>query len=150
MIIYLGADHRGFNLKEGVKAYLTQIGYQVNDLGAVALTPGDDYPDYASAVAKKVGADFLGSRGILFCGSGVGMDIVANRYPLVRSVLAISPDQVMASRTDDDTNVLAFAADYIDSETAKKIVSIWLQTGFDEEEGHRRRLDKIRTLKIEK
>ncbi len=150
MLIYLGADHRGFNLKEAIKDYLAKSGYEIDDLSAASLTPNDDYPDYASAVAKKVGADFLGSRGILFCGSGVGMDIVANRYPLVRSVLAISPDQVMASRTDDDTNVLALAADYIDSETAKKIVSVWLQTDFDEEEGHRRRLNKIRDLRIEK
>ncbi|MCL5006610.1 MAG: RpiB/LacA/LacB family sugar-phosphate isomerase [Patescibacteria group bacterium] len=149
MIIYLGADHRGFNLKEGVKAYLTQSGYQVNDLGAATLAPEDDYPDYASAVAQKVRADFLGSRGVLFCGSGAGMDIVANRYPLIRSVLAISPDQVMASRTDDDTNILALAADFIDLETAKKIVSVWLQTDFDGEERHRRRLEKIRSLKIE-
>ncbi len=150
MIIYLGADHRGFKLKETIKAYLAQSGYQVGDLSAAMLTPDDDYPDYASAVAQKVGADFLGSRGILFCGSGVGMDIVANRFPLVRSVLAVSPDQVMASRTDDDTNILALAADYIDAETAKKMVSVWLQTDFDEKEGHRRRLDKIRNLKLER
>ena len=149
MIIYLGADHRGFALKETIKQYLQQSGYQMVDLSAAVLTPDDDYPDYAVAVAKKVGADFLGSRGLLFCGSGVGMDIVANRFPLVRCALTFSPDQAMASRTDDDTNMIALPADFLDPEIAKKIVSIWLQTEFDGKEGHKRRLEKIRNLQIE-
>ncbi|MCL5016221.1 MAG: RpiB/LacA/LacB family sugar-phosphate isomerase [Patescibacteria group bacterium] len=149
MIIYLGADHRGFGLKEGIKNYLKQSGYQVSDLGAATLVQDDDYTDYAAATAKKVGSDFLGSRGILICGSGVGMDVTANRFPLIRSVLAFSPDQAMASRTDDDTNILSLPADYLDLETAKKIVSVWLQTDFDEKEGHKRRLDKIRNLRVD-
>lgn len=143
MVIYLGADHRGFSLKEKIKVFLRDEGYQINDMGAEAEVPDDDYSDYAKAVAEKVSADPENGRGILFCASGVGMDITANKFPRVRSVLAISPDHAMASRNDEDTNVLAIGADFLEADTVKKIISVWLQAPFSGEEKHRRRVEKL-------
>lgn len=145
MIIYLGADHRGFNLKENLKQFLNKSGYEVVDLGNTKYEEGDDYTDFVKMVAKKVAAD-PSSRGVVVCGSGVGADIVANRFRGVRSVLAISAEQAADSRNDDDTNVLSLAADYIDLEQAKKIVSSWLQTPFSGEERYKRRIQEIDEL----
>jgi len=146
MVIYIGADHRGFQMKEQLKAFLSENGWSVSDAGAKELVPDDDYVDYAQAVAEKVSMNPTGSRGILVCGNGVGMDIVANKFNQVRSVLGISPDHVLTSREKDDTNVLSLGADFIDMETAKKMVSILLQTPFSEAERHKRRLEKIRQI----
>jgi len=146
MLIYVGADHRGFHLKEVLKEYLKKSGYEVVDVGNDQLVPGDDYPDFAALAARKVSMDPVNSRGILVCGSGVGMDIVANKFSHVRSVLAMNPDQVMASRNDDDTNVLCFGADHIEEADAKRIVGAWLPTKFSEEERFQRRLKKIEDI----
>lgn len=146
MIIYIGADHRGFQLKAALKKFLEESGYTVNDMGNNHYDEGDDFVDFAMLVVKKVGADLFNSKGILICGSGVGVDIVANRFSGIRSALVSSPDQAMASRTDDDTNVLSLAADFTDFEQVKKIVSVWLQTPFSDEENHKRRIAKIRDL----
>ena len=147
MILYIGADHRGFQLKEALKKFLVESGYTVNDMGNNHYEEGDDFVDFAKLVVGKIGADLFNSKGILICGSGVGVDIVANRFPDIRSALVSSPDQAMASRNDDDTNVLSIAADFTDFEQVKKIVSVWLQTPFSDEEDHKRRLSKIREIK---
>jgi len=146
MILYIGADHRGFELKEALKQFLKDNGYSVTDMGAVGYDEGDDFVDFARLVAEKVSADIRNSKGILICGSGVGVDIVANRFPDIRSVLAFSADQAMASRNDDDANVLSLPADFMELEQAKKIVSVWLQTPFSNEEDHKRRIEKIRNI----
>ncbi|MBU6142281.1 RpiB/LacA/LacB family sugar-phosphate isomerase [Patescibacteria group bacterium] len=143
MLIYIGADHRGFNLKESVKDYLKSSGYEVIDVGSPQLVEGDDYPDVAALAARKVSMDPSGCRAVLVCGSGVGVDIVANKFPHVRSVLGFNADQVMASRNDDDTNVLCLAADYIEDEDAKRLVAAWMPASFSGEDRHRRRLKKI-------
>lgn len=149
MAIFIGSDHRGFKLKESVKNYMAQSGYQAVDLGSLKYVEDDDYPDYASLVAKKISSDFRYSKGIVICASGVGVDIVANKFPNVRCVLACSPDQAAASRTDDDTNVLALAADYLDENQANHIVSAWLQTPFSEDERHKRRIKKIEQIELD-
>lgn len=143
MIVYLGADHRGFQVKEGLKAFLEANGWTVQDLGASEVVADDDYVDYAKAVAEKVSADANNSRGVLVCGSGVGMDVTANKFYRVRSALAFSPDQAMAARHDDDTNVLSIPSDFVDLEMAKKILSVWMQTPFSNEELDKRRLQKL-------
>jgi len=147
MTIYLGADHRGFALKEKLKQMLVGEGYDVVDCGAKALVADDDYPDFARAVAEAVGknpADGTGGDfGILVCGSGFGMDIAANKFPSIRAALPSSPDQVYQARHDDDANVLALAADFTDDATAQKIVNTFLSTPFAKDERYRRRLDKI-------
>jgi len=149
MIIYIGADHQGFELKNHIKGILAQRGYTVVDLGNQTLDPNDDYPQFAKKVAEKVSIDFERSKGIVVCGSGVGVDIVANKYPNVRSALAATADQAFDSRTDDDTNVLALAARYASKELAEKIVLTWIQTPFTEEERHMRRLKQIGEIEVE-
>lgn len=142
-MVYLGADHRGFALKESVKRYLTKVGVLFEDVGASSLEPSDDYADYGIAVAEKVSANPSENRGILMCGSGVGMDIVANKMKGVRSALVTEPRQAIAARNDDDTNVLVLEADTTNVETARDIVDLWLKTPFSGEERHVRRLQKI-------
>ncbi|PIR98212.1 MAG: ribose-5-phosphate isomerase [Candidatus Colwellbacteria bacterium CG10_big_fil_rev_8_21_14_0_10_42_22] len=146
MVIYLGADHRGFNLKEQIKALLQNSGYAVHDMGAEAILENDDYPDYAKSVAERVSMDSKNSRGVLVCASGVGMDIAANKFANVRSVLAMSPDHAMVSRSDDDTNILCLGADFIEANVALKTVSVWMQTPFSEEENHKRRIEQLKAL----
>lgn len=148
MVIYIGADHKGFNLKEELKPFLQNQLYEIEDV-TPELKEGDDYPDVASAVAKKVRYNLDNSRGIVICGSGAGVDIVANKFDKIRSVLGFSPDQVFDARNDDNVNVLSLPASFVDVETAKKIVEVFLQTKFaDHEDRFKRRIIKI--LEIER
>ncbi|MGC9599362.1 MAG: RpiB/LacA/LacB family sugar-phosphate isomerase [Minisyncoccia bacterium] len=146
MTIYIGTDHGGFNLKERLKAVLVDEAYVVTDCGAVTIVPDDDYPDYALAVAKKVSEDPTQRRGIVICRSGFGVDIAANKVDGIRAGLAISPDHAYQGRHDDDINVLALAADFVDEETAMKIVKVFLTTPFAKEEKYARRLEKVRAI----
>lgn len=143
MTIYLGADHRGFALKEALKKSLSGEAYTVVDVGASEYIKEDDYPTYAKLVAEKVSANPLEARGILVCGSGFGVDIEANKFNGVRSALPMSPDHAYQARHDDDANILALAADFIDETTAMKMVTIFLSTPFAHEERYQRRLDEI-------
>ena len=149
MVIYIGSDHRGFRIKEHLKTILKDRGYSVYDVGNEKYNESDDYPDFAKKVGEKVSVDFERSKGILICGSGVGVDVVANKYPNVRSALVSTPDQAFDSRTDDDTNVLALGANYVDEERAEKIVFTWLQTPFSGENRHVRRIRKIQQVEAE-
>lgn len=145
-MIYFGADHRGYKLKEVLKIYLKELDYDFEDLGARELNPEDDYPDYAIEVAKKVSEDPENNRGILICGSGVGVDVVANKIKGVRSALCFDFRQAQMSRNDDNTNVLSLSADFIDENSAKEIVKIWLETPFSRLERHARRVEKIKAI----
>lgn len=148
MIIYLGADHRGFALKDSLKGYLTDGGYDVVDLGNDILEEGDDYPDFAAVVADAISANPFEDRGIVICGSGVGVDIVANKFVDVRCALGFNEDQIRAARTDDDVNMLALAADFIDADTAHTIAKEFIDTQYDGAENHQRRIDKITELEL--
>ncbi len=148
MLIYIGADHRGFQLKEILKQFLKDQGYEVVDVGNDHYDEQDDYPDFAKLVARAVSQDFFNRRGILICGSGVGMDIVANKFRGVRSALVSNPDQAYLSRNDDDSNILSLAADFLNEETAKQILKTWLATPFFDKEHYRRRLEKIREIEL--
>lgn len=148
MIIYIGADHRGFAIKESLKQYIKDSGYEVDDLGAPTLVPDDDYPDYAMKVAEKISTDPLGSKGVLICGSGVGVDVVANKYPRVRASLALTPDHAYLSRNDDDANILCLASELMDEVHAKTILAAWLQTPFSGDVRHMRRIAKIRDAEM--
>ncbi len=148
MVIYIGADHKGFNLKEELKPFLVNQLYEVEDV-TPELKDGDDYPDVAAAVARKVRYNLDNSRGIVICGSGAGVDIVANKFDKIRCALGFSSDQIFDARNDDNVNVLALPASFIDSEAAKKIVEVFLQTKFaDHEDRFKRRISKI--LEIER
>lgn len=150
MVIYIGADHRGFKLKESIRDFLKNKGYEVVDMGNVRYDESDDYVDFAKEVASKVSTNPDDSRGILVCGSGVGMDVTANKFKAVRSALAISPDHVYASRQEDNTNVLSLAANFINEADAQKIVSVFLETPFSTEECYKHRLDKIGQIENER
>ncbi len=144
MKVYLGSDHRGFNLKEKVKTLLTELGYRFDDLGALAYDSSDDYTFYAEVVARKVAED--GAMGILICGSGVGVDVVANKIDGVRSSIGKSADQVRAGRNDDDMNVLVIAADFTAESEAKDMVKNFLKTSFSGETRYIKRLDDIKKI----
>jgi ribose 5-phosphate isomerase B len=145
-MIYIASDHRGFKLKEVIEKYLSENGYTVSDLGNDHYDKTDDYPEFASRVAKKVSADPKNSKGIVLCGSGIGVDIVANKFDGVRSALVSSSEQAIASRRDDDTNVLALAADYFSPDEVKELAKIWLETSFSGNDRYKRRLGEIEEL----
>jgi len=129
-------------LKEKLYSWLTLEGYEVFDVGAETYDKGDDYTKYAEAVSVRVRGD-KESYGILLCGSGVGVDIVANKFDGVRASIGISPEQVAAGRRDDDMNVLVIAADYTKEIDAKEMIKAFLETKFDEAARHKRRLEDI-------
>ena len=145
-MIYIGADHRGYKLKEALKIYLQELNYVWEDLGAKELNPDDDYSDFALAVAKKVAENPEENRGILICGSGVGVDVVANKIKNIRSALCFNVKQAQTSRNDDNTNVLSLSADFISEDLAKEIVKIWLETPFSGLGHHARRIEKIKEI----
>ena len=147
-MIYIGADHRGYKLKEALKIYLKELNFDFEDLGAKELIPDDDYPDYATLVAKKVSQDPENNRGILICGSGVGVDIVANKFKGVRSALIFNAEQARMSRNDDNASVLSLSSDFTDESSAKEIVKIWLETPFSYLERHARRVEKIKKIDL--
>lgn len=138
--IIIGSDHAGFPLKEVVKQYLAEMGYAVTDAGTD--TPATvDYPDFAAIVAQRVSAGEF-DRGILVCGSGVGMSIVANKFPGVRAALCLDEETARMSRLHNDANILVLAGRRTEDEAAKSIARLWLNTEF-EGGRHQRRLDKI-------
>jgi RpiB/LacA/LacB family sugar-phosphate isomerase len=145
-MIYLGADHRGFQLKENLKPYLKKLGYQFEDLGNHKFDPNDNYSEFALKVAEKVAQNPDKDRGILFCASGVGVDIVANKVDGVRSSLVFNEKGARASRNDDDANVLSIAAEYLKFSLVKKIVKIWLETPYIKREKYERRLNDIEQI----
>jgi ribose 5-phosphate isomerase B len=150
MVIYIGADHRGFKLKEFLSSLLKYGGYPVVDVGNEKYDEADNYVDFGKRVAERVSVDYDHNRGILICGSGVGMDIVANKHPNVRAALALTSDQAFDSRNDDDTNVLCLGANYLNEEQAKKIVLTWIQTPFSQEPRHRKRIESIAQVEMER
>ncbi len=157
MKVYLGSDHRGYKLKEKVFAWLVEKDYLVEDLGAYELLPDDDFTEYAEKVASVVGEHYAKIEreehelhgkivGILFCGSGVGADIAANKFDGVRASLGKEVNQVKAGRSDDDMNILVIAADFTNTEDAKKMITTFLSTDFKGEERHLRRLEDIKRI----
>ena len=141
-MIYLGADHRGFTLKEKVAKWLFEWKYGFTDMGAESLDPDDDYPIYAEKVASMVVGN-RSSRGILLCGSGVGVDVVANKFDGVRASIGKSAEQVRAGRRDDDLNILVIAADFTSENETKEMLKAFLETSFDQKFRHRKRLEVI-------
>lgn len=143
-MIYIGADHRGFSLKEEIKKYLEQQGNEFRDLGNVEYDQEDDYPDFVFPVAHQVAESEGGHKGIVICGSGVGACIAANKVANIRAGEVVSVEQARAARNDDDINVLCVTADYIDRNQVYEIVETFLNTDFSGAERHERRLEKIK------
>ena len=140
--VALGADHGGFAMKSNILSWLQGLGYQVLDIGAHALDPDDDYPDFARAVAQEV-ASGRAQRGLLICGSGVGASIAANKVPQVRASLCHDTYSARQGVEHDDMNVLCLGARVIGIELAKELATAFLAARFTGEARHRRRLDKV-------
>ena len=148
MKIFLGADHRGFELKEKIKTWLIQTGQQIEDCGATEIILRDDYVDFAKDVSQKVISE-EGSRGILICGSGAGMNIASNKIKGVRCSIGFNIEQVRSSRNDDNLNILVLASDYIFFDNAKDLIDTFLTSSYNPTDNHVRRLDKIKHLESE-
>jgi len=140
MKIALGSDHAGYELKEALKSYLSEKPIAISDMGTHS-TDAVDYPDFGRAVALMVAAGEV-DRGILLCGSGIGMSIVANRVPGVRAALCTNEETARLSRLHNDANVLVLPGRSTDVTEAQRILDVWLATDF-EGGRHQRRLRKI-------
>jgi ribose 5-phosphate isomerase B len=143
--IIIAADHGGYTLKEAIKPHLTEMGLIVTDIGTDS-GEAVDYPDFGQKAAAVVSTGLF-PRGILICGSGVGMSIVANRFPGVRAALCLDEESARLSRMHNDANILVLAGRKTDPETALRIVRTWLTTPF-EGGRHQRRLDKIDAVEV--
>lgn len=136
----IGADHAGFELKERLKAELKQLGYEPEDVGTHS-TESVDYPDYAKAVASEVSNGEV-KRGVLMCGTGLGMAYAANRFPHVRAAVAWSPEIAELSRRHNDANILVLPARFVTEQEGVEILRRWLDAPF-EGGRHERRVAKI-------
>jgi len=140
MKIIIGADHAGFPMKEKVKDFLQKRGIEVEDAGTVS-EESVDYPDFGKRVASKV-SDGAFERGILICGTGLGMSIVANRFKGVRAALVNDLFSTIMSRRHNDSNVLVLGGRLIGDELALQLVEAWLETPFDGGR-HQHRIEKM-------
>ena len=141
--IALASDHGGFDLKESVIAHLLNTGWEVDDLGP-HTRDSVDYPDYGIKLAEAV-AEKKVERGIVICGTGIGMSIVVNRYPGIRGTLCSDVFTAKLCREHNDSNILIMGGRVIGKGLAAEIVNTWLNTPF-EGGRHQRRLDKINQI----
>ena len=139
--IYVGADHAGFDLKQTLVAELKKLGYEPIDVGPKKLDPADDFPDYAKPVAEAVSDGTVG-RGVLTCGTGLGMSYAANRFPHVRAAVAWSPEIAELARKHNDANILVLPSRFVSEQEGLEILHKWLDTKF-EGGRHQRRVEKI-------
>ena len=140
--ILIASDHAGFQLKEALERALANMGFDVQDLGTDS-TESTDYADYAHPLARQVSNGDV-QRGVLLCGTGLGMSYTANRYPHVRAAVAWNPDIAKLAREHNDANVLVVPARFVSEEQGVAILKTWLETPF-EGGRHSRRVEKIET-----
>lgn len=143
MKIYLGADHAGFELKEKLKSYLTDLGHDVEDKGAFSFVSDDDYPDFVMPVAESVSSD-KESLGVVLGGSGQGEAMVANRVKGVRAIeyYGGNLDIIQLGREHNNANIISLGARFVSEAEAMNAVKIFLDTPFSNEERHVRRISK--------
>lgn len=144
----MGADHRGYELKEKTKTWLSDLGYKYEDMGAFGYDKNDDNPIFAHKVAHKV-LEHEGNKGIIMCGSGIEIAIAANKIDGIRAGTAQSSEQIASAVSDEDLNVLALPADYLSDNEAKEIVKSFLETKFSGQERFVRRINEIKKLENE-
>jgi ribose 5-phosphate isomerase B len=144
-MIYIGSDHAGFEMKGVLKDYLqSELKLDFLDLG-IFSTDSMDYPDIAREVSEKV-SEYPDSFGILICGTGIGMSIVANKFNGVRAASVVNETMAEMARRHNNANLACFGSRLSDAETMKKLAKIFLETKFDGEERHQRRVDKITAI----
>ena len=139
-LIGIASDHAGFDLKANIVLFLSELRYEVNDMGP-ATSNSVDYPDYGISVAQAVTANKI-SRGIVICGTGIGMSIVVNRFPGIRGTLCSDVYTAKLCREHNDSNILIMGGRVVGHGLAREIVKVWLNTPF-EGGRHQKRLDKI-------
>jgi len=146
-LIFLAADHAGFELKEHIKKYLQKAGYQVEDQGAYKCDAEDDYPEFVLKAAKKVASN-KNSKAIIFGGSGQGEAIVANKVNGVRAAVYNCKNLgiIRLSRQHNDANILSIGARFITKEHALEAVNLWLDTAFSNEARHKRRIRQMQEM----
>lgn len=140
MKIYIGNDHTGLEMKNALFDYLTEKGYQVINIGTDTLD-SVDYPDFGKEVAQRTVAD-VGAKGIVICGSGIGISIAANKVHNSRTALCYEEKAAELARLHNDANIIALGARFIAVEKAKSLVDVFLQTEF-EGDRHQCRVDKL-------
>ena len=143
-MIYLGADHGGFQLKEKIKKWLEEWNYKYQDMGNEKLEENDDYPAFAFRVAEHVAEDDEINRGILICRSAVGMVIAANKVKGVRAAAVYDENMSVKSREHNNSNIIALSGDNLSENEAKKVLKKWLETLFSKDDRHRRRIEQIK------
>lgn len=147
IVVYLGADHGGYQLKEMIKTWLREWGYNFDDCGALSEVPGDDYPQYAFAVAQKVASD-VHSVGILCCRSGGGMVVAANKVRGARAIGVTDERSARHAREHDNANIISLAGDWLSVSQAQTAVKAFLVAQFLGER-HERRVAQIATYETE-
>jgi len=148
MKVFLATDHAGFPLKEVLRHYLHEQGYEIVDCGAKSLQPGDDYPDYISKAALEVSHN-PGSFGIIVGKSGAGEAICANKIKGIRCAQGFLRLNVQLCRQHNNANMLSFGSDFIHEDMAKSLVDIFLKTPFSGDPRHQRRIDEISAIENE-
>jgi ribose 5-phosphate isomerase B len=144
--LVISADHAGFPLKEDVRAYLAKAGHEVVDLGAFGGNDPDDYPDFAELVGKAI-TEGVARRGILICGSGVGVCVAANKIPGIRAGMCHDTYSAHQGVEHDDMNVIVLGARIIGAALAYEVVDAFLRAKFEAtEERFRRRFDKVMAI----
>lgn len=167
MKIYLGTDHAGFSLKEEIKQFLTDGGYEIIDCGAYTFDKQDDYPDFIGKAALEVSKDPQNSRGIVFGGSGEAEMMLANKYRGIRCALFYAPavpvvaadvtgristdpfEIIRLTREHNNANMLSLSARFLTGEMVRKALTLWLETPFPSDERHVRRLKKMQKIEEE-
>jgi ribose 5-phosphate isomerase B len=147
MKITIGADHAGFELKDVLVKHLKAAGHTVTDVGAFNPEPSD-YPVFGEKVAKAV-ANKEADRGIVICGNGIGMSIVANKIPGIRAALVFTEKMAKDTREHNDSNVLSLAGRDLPDDLNLKLADIWINTPFSQVERHQRRVNEITEMEKE-
>lgn len=149
MNIYIGSDHAGYDLKIIIKKYLEELGYNIIDKGAYNLDNNDDYPNFIIPVAIEVAKD-IGSLGIILGGSGQGEQISANKIDGIRAIeyYGGNIDIVKLGKEHNNANILSLGARFIDQKEAQEAVKIFLETKFNGEERHERRIEEIKRIEL--
>ena len=149
MPVFIAADHRGFDLKNKLVEYLQEKDIRIEDFGNYSHDPLDDYPDFAQKVAQAVQQNPQENLGIVICGSGLGVSIAVNRFKQVRCGVALNENQIQHGRENDHINILAIASDYVEFETAKKYIDMFLTSHPILDEKYTRRGKKLDTIPVQ-
>jgi RpiB/LacA/LacB family sugar-phosphate isomerase len=141
-MIYIAADHAGFELKNELINYFSTNNIEFEDLGPYEFTPDDDYTEYVLKLVERVRYN-ENSLGILLCRNGVGVSMLANKFKGIRCALTFSSKHAVSAKNDDNTNVLALPADYLEKDAVIETVKSWVDAPFSSEERHLRRVNRV-------